>query len=176
MKLNPTSGASDLDFRFTDVSVGQGTLGSPLDTGGTSSNPFDRVSFRDCWLHEAALTLYPGTTSAVTAAFTNNIIERCKLTIGHTSTSLNTPFSVYFYNNLFLGDPNSVTPGTPPALALIYDSGTSNPGWQVHDNLFDKATQTLTVNLTATVSPYNDAFTTLTTHAIVGPSDQTGAP
>src|SRR5258708_232730 len=174
MKLNATSGASDLDFRFTDVSVAQGTLGTPLDTGGTSSNPFDRVSFRDCWLHEAALTFYPSTISAVTAGFTNNIIERCKLTIGHTSTSLNTPFSVYFYNNLFLGDPNSATPGTPPALALIYDSGTSNPAWQLHDNLFDKATQTLTGNLTASVSRSNDGFTTGTTHGIVGTSDQNG--
>jgi hypothetical protein len=175
MKLNTSFAAAHLDFRFTDVSVGQGTLGTPLDTGGTAgNNPFDGLCFRDCWLHDAALILYPQTASAVTAGFTNNIIERCKLTIGHTSTSTNTPFSVYFYNNLFLGDPNSATPGTPPALSLIYDSGTSNPGWQVHDNLFDKATQTLTGNLTASVSPSNDGFTTGTTHGIVGASDQTG--
>jgi hypothetical protein len=173
MKLNATFGGSDLDFRFTDISVGQGTLGTPIDTGGTAgNNPFDRLSFRDCWLHEAALSLYPGTTSAVTAAFTNNIIERCQLTIGHTATSLNTPFSVYFYNNLFLGDASPATSGAPPALALSYDSGSSNPLWQVHDNLFDKASQTLAGLLTTMVSASNDGFTSGTARVLSGGSDQ----
>ena len=114
LQLNSGSIFPRMDFRFTDFSLGQGKNGTLLDTGA-SNFPFERLSFQDSWLHDGAISLSPATASPVTAAFTNNILDRCKLTISRGST---TPFSACFYNNLFLGDPNSATPGTPPALAL----------------------------------------------------------
>jgi hypothetical protein len=127
MTLTSTTGYPKMDFRFTDWSVGQGRLGTVLSAG---NSPFQSLSFRDCWLRAGYLYLYPRTNITVTAALTNNLLERCDLTFGHYYYSQDTPFYVYLYNNLF----------AQGKLTVNYGSGASNPYWEVHDNLFDNAT------------------------------------
>jgi len=143
------------DFQFTDFSVGQGRLGRIIDPG--SGNPFNRLSFRDCWLRNASFALAPVTVSPVTVGLTNNILQRCYLALNHSGGAVNTPLSVYFYNNLVLGNP---TPATLRALSVTYDSGTSNPDWEIRDNLFDGCLQLLTGTGTAYVKRSYNGFTT----------------
>src|SRR5262245_58306910 len=143
--------------------MGQGKTGTLLDTGVGNTYPFERLSFRDCWLHDSLLTLSPSGGSSVTSAVTNNIIERCKLTISRGST---TPYSVYFYNNLFLYDPSPIS-GTAQALSLNYTSGGSNPFWEIHDNLFDGSSQTVSGDL-ASIHVSNNGFTGTTVNSLGG--------
>ena len=57
---------------------------------------------------------------------------------------------------------------------MTYSTGTSNPGWQVRDNLFDKVSQSLTGTGAGSVGLSNNGFTTGTTRSLVGTLDQTG--
>jgi hypothetical protein len=174
LKLGTGSGNATLDFRFTDFSVGQGTLGTVVDTGASSSYPFTRLSFRDCWLRNGTFSLYPATATAVTATMTNSLVDRCQLGFGHSGVSVNTPFTVVLYNNLFLNNPSSATPGTPPGLALTYATGSSNPNWQVSDDLFAGAEQTLSGSGTNSVLRSYNGFTSGTTNSLGGSNNKTG--
>jgi hypothetical protein len=118
-----------MEFRFTDLSIRQGALGTIL--ANATINPFQLFSFQHGQLRGATLSCYPSTSSSVTATLLNNLIERTTLSFGHSYYSQNTPFYVSLYNNLFRNG----------SLYLTYDSGTSNPYWYVRDNLFDGASQ-----------------------------------
>jgi hypothetical protein len=135
-----------MDFRFTDFSVSQGRLGTLLSNGSANENPFQRLSLRDCYLRNAALTLAPASSEAVVLALTNNVLYRSQLTIKHATSLLSrgTPFTVYLYNNLFWGTPSP----SGPMLALTYNDADStvHPIWTVKYNLFDKAAIAFTGN------------------------------
>lgn len=168
IRLSAASGLPQLEFRFTDFSIGQGQSAKYVDTGVSGNFPFTHLTFKDSRLRNATLNLQPASAAAVRFAMTNCLVERSSLKLGHSGGSVNTPLSVYFYNNTILGDPSSAVAGTPPALALIYDTGTINLGWEVRDNLFDKASQSLSGTGSANVAKSYNGFTTGTINGIPG--------
>jgi hypothetical protein len=183
LKLNSSSGLPRMDFRFANLSIGQGKSGTLVDTGTGTGNsyPFERLSFRDCTLCNAAITFKPLTTSSVTVALTNNVLDRCKLAISRATAdgNPNTPLTVILYNNLFRNSPG--LPSTPdPALALTYDfysgSNPNNLTWTARDNLFKDASQTLAGNSQgqALIARSYNGFTSGTVNTLASATDVTG--
>lgn len=168
IRLGPGSGNPQLEFRFTDFSVGQGRSGTLLDAGAGGIYPFDYLVFKDSRLRRPAFDLRPVSVSNVRVAITNCVLERARLALGHTAAGVNTALSAFLYNNTFVGNPSSLTPGDTPALRITYDLGTINPTWQVRDNLFDKANQVLEGTGTTTVLRSNNAFTSGTPNSLPG--------
>jgi hypothetical protein len=167
VSLNGSSGSPSLNFRFSEISLGQGTPGTIVDTGASAGYPFTTLSLRDCWLFDAWIKAYPATGSAISAQLVNNLIVRSKMEFGHASGSVNTSLSLNIYNNLFLFTPDDVaTVGTPASLTLVYDNGSVNPAWHVHDNFFDRATQSVSGSGKANIAHSHNAFTTSTTVSV----------
>jgi hypothetical protein len=153
-----------MEFRFTDLSIRQGAMGTILAVG--SLNPFQLLSFQHCQIRGGAFSLWPSTSSGVTATLINNLIERSSLSLAHSYYSQNTPFYVSLYNNLFRNG----------SLHLTYDSGTSNPYWYVRDNLFDGTSQSPSGNAWSTyiLRGYNGFMSGTTNSLNGGGTDKTG--
>jgi hypothetical protein len=152
-----------MEFRFTDLSIRQGALGTILANNGF--NPFQLLSFQHCQIRGATLGLWPSTSSTVTATLLNNRLERSSLSFAHSYYSQNTPFYVSLYNNLFRNG----------FLYLNYDSGTYNPYWYVRDNLFDGTSQYLSGNAWGTyIQRGYNGFISGTTNSLGGSNNKTG--
>ena len=161
MTLGSGAGSSDFNFSMMDFSGGGGGSKVLLDVG---THPFHDLSFKDCRLHHVSLNIAPRSGSP-TVHFVNNILDRCDIRLTHSSS---VPLAASLYNNLFLGSP-SADPNSPqPALTLTYDSGSSNPTWEVHDNLFDGAIQSKAGNMQTRIHPSKNAFTAGTANALGG--------
>ncbi len=175
IRLNSTSGLPELEFRFTDFSIGQGQSAKYVDTGVSGDFGFSHLTFKDSRLRNPSLTIRPSTLSTMRFALTNCLVEGGNLIVALTAGSVNTSVAVYLYNNTFLNNPASAAPGTPPALALTYDNGASLPDWTmvVKDNLFNKASQSLTGSGMASVVRGYNGFTTGTVNSFgVSSGDQ----
>jgi hypothetical protein len=118
-----------LRFRFSEHSASPGVVGTLYSAAG--DYPLQELSFQHCTLWAGSFGLYPVSASAVTIALTNNLVDRCSLVVGKAYNALNTPLSVFLYNNLFRGGD----------LTLHYYDGTQDPVWAVKDNLFAGASQ-----------------------------------
>ncbi len=120
-----------LDFRFSEFSVGQGKLGTLLDTSAS----LERLTFRDSVLCNAKVSVAPASAPA-TVSLVNNLLDRCHVSLTRGSVS---SFAASFYNNLFIRTPLSDT----SLRALKLNAGTTGTIWDVADNVFDGATQEL---------------------------------
>jgi hypothetical protein len=148
-------------FRFTELSVGQGRFGTILDAWGTY--PFQALTFRDCWLRGAYWSLWPATSSDVWIALTNNIVEQSSLAFSHYYYTANTPLRVGVYNNLFRSG----------GVTFQYEAGTQNPTWNIKDNLFDGASQSLSgAYWSYYTARSHNGFTAGTANSLSGTSDR----
>jgi hypothetical protein len=130
--LSPT-----VRFRFTDISMPCGRDSVPVLGFYPGSEALSgELSFRDCQLRGCSLNLNnPAGTPELTFALTNNIVERCHLTITRQNTQPLPRVQHYAYNNLFRGG----------SIAYSYNGAVSGDNvWYVENNFFDTAVQSLT--------------------------------
>ncbi|HEY1718020.1 MAG TPA: Ig-like domain-containing protein [Verrucomicrobiae bacterium] len=158
-----TDASRQLQFQFTDFSMGQGGTGNIL-LSGSGIPPFQNILFQNCWLRGAFnANLAPG--GAETISLINNLIFRSMFQISSYYEYNYSHYPVAFncYNNLFRGG----------ELEISYEVNV--PGqttWPVKDNLFDGAAQYLDNGGPTALS--NNGFTSGTVNSLGGSGNQTG--
>ena len=133
--INNNGSWTNISFRFTDLAMpgGAGYLLSVTDQG-TSGVQGGTVTIQDCGLHGGLMTFSLGLastgTSSGTLNMTNNLLERCQVTLSKYD-SIPSAFYVNQYNNLYHGG----------VLNIFSDiSQDSNTLWRFYDNLFEGVT------------------------------------
>lgn len=104
-----------------------------LETGNLQ--PFNTLVLEHCQLRNIRLNVWPVDTSTVTVSLSNNLFERCNLSINKSYYSAYTPFALTARNNLFWRG----------SLSFSYDynvDGNITP-WTFRDNLLDTVTNLL---------------------------------
>ncbi len=158
--LNPLP---SLSLCATEVSLRPGGSGTLLDTTSTATT-FEEFELRDSFLRGANLSWEPVTSAETRLGWTNNVFERCALSLQHYHNSEDTPFTVELRNNLFQGG----------SLALSYGAGAENPYWTTRDNLFHGTTQTASGGAWQTyLRRDHNGFTAGTTNALGGTDNKT---
>ena len=121
-----------INMRFTDLAMpgGVGYLLSVTDDG-TSGVQGGAVTFQDCQLHGGLMTFTLGSTSTGTSSgtfsMTNNLVDRCQVTLSKYDSI---PSAIYVnqFNNLYHGG----------VLNIFSDiSQDSTTLWRFYDNLFE---------------------------------------
>lgn len=143
-------------LRFTDISIRPGAAGLLIDaTGGN----FAELTLRDCCWRCGVYASLPGPVSPVILALTNNILDRVALTFAHTQKALNALYRIRMFNNLVRN----------ASLTVIYNLGSTNPVWEIQDNLFDASTQSVSGDgLGSSLIADHNGFTTGTVNSLGG--------
>lgn len=156
VKVTSPQPTGSIRFRFTEFSLLAGAAGSLLEAG---QNPIAEVQLRDCVLRCAQFNLATGGSATTSVSLTNNLLERCLVSVSRAASNLTTPLQVALVNNLFAGG----------LLNLSYALGANNPVWLVQNNLFDGSTQTLGGDgAGAMVARDHNGFTAGTTNGLAG--------
>lgn len=130
MKMDGLMG-SMMRFQFTDFAMRPGKADSPVLQIPANAVASGELSFRDCQLRGCKLSVAPGSTSVLTVALNNNLVEYCDVDLIRASGA---SLTALVYNNLFR-DCNH--------FSVAYTESGSNPTWYIRDNLFNGTPQTL---------------------------------
>jgi len=160
LQVSGTPGGN-LGFRFTDVAMEPGTVNSSLVTIPSGSSVAVQLALQDSQIRGCNITLpSAGTVNSMALAATNNIFERDAINLSHGAT---VPLTCYFYNNLLLND----------SFIMSYTASSSNPGWNVQDNVFFGTPQTIT-DSSGHIIRSDNGFIAGTSDATGGSNDKVG--
>lgn len=151
-----SSGLPSLRLRFTDLSTKAGAAGTLVDA---TAAYFADLSLRDCTWRCGAYATLPGPVAPLLLALTNNVLDRVALTLTHALKSQNAAYSVRMFNNLLRNG----------SLAITYVTGSTNPVWEIQDNLFDGCSQTVSGSgISAYLTVDHNGFTASTLNGMGG--------